>query len=341
MITIYDISKKTGYSIATVSKALNNYSGVSAKAKQVINKVVEETGYTPNNNARSLATQRSWLIGILFSEEKGLGIVHPHYNKILQSFQTNIGNYGYDTIFLNNSFGEKKMSLLDKCNSRGVDGVLIAGSAKFNDSIQCVLESDIPKISVEMIYPNVQTVISDNRMGTLQALEHLYLLGHRKIAHIASDLLEGIAAKERYETYLEFMENKGLERKPAYFVEAKKYTKQAGEEAIHQLLSQCWDDMPTAIYASYDEYVAAAVTVLTNQGFRVPEDISLVGFDDLPLCEYVSPAITTIHQNREAIGKEAAKILSKIIAGEHNSESGIIRIPTTLVVRQTTRKTVH
>lgn len=338
MLTIYDISKMTGYSISTVSKVLNNYYGVSEKAKKVIKNAIEETGYTPSHYARTLATQRSWLIGVIYSEEKGLGIVHPHFNKILQGFQANIGCYGYDTIFFNNSDIPGKTSLMDKCNSRGVDGVLIAGSIKFNDSVQCVLDSNLPKVSVETAYPNVCTVISDNRMGTLQALEHLYLLGHRKIAHIAADLKRSIAAKERYEAYKEFMEKKGLECKNTYIVEAKKYTRESGEQAVRQLLGQCWDDMPTAIFAAYDEYVAAAVSVLNSQGFRIPEDISLVGFDNLPLCEYVTPGITTVHQNRDDIGKEAAKILSNIIAGEETHEPGIIRIPTDLIIRQTTRK---
>lgn len=338
MLTIYDISEMTGYSISTVSKVLNNYYGVSEKAKRVIKQAIEETGYTPSHYARTLATQRSWLIGVLYSEEKGLGIVHPHFNKILESFQVAIGQYGYDTIFLNNSVGTSKMSLLDKCNSRGVDGVMLAGSIKFNEAVQSVLESDLPRVSVETIYPKTCTVISDNRMGTLQALEHLYLLGHRKIAHIASDLKESIAARERYEAYVEFMDKKGLERKQSYFVEAGKYTRESGEQAVRQLLGQCWDDMPTAIYAAYDEYVAAAVTVLNGQGFRIPEDISLVGFDDLPLCEYVSPSITTVHQDRSSIGREAARILSSLIAGDDIYEPGVIRIPTNLVVRQTTRK---
>lgn len=339
-MTIYDISKKTGYSIATISKVLNNYHGVSEKAKQVINQAIEETGYTPSHYARTLATQRSWLIGVLFSEEKGLGIVHPHFNKILQSFQYHIGKYGYDTIFLNDTYGDKKMSLLDKCKSRGVDGVIIAGSIRFNEAIQSILESDIPKVSVETVYPNVRTIISDNRMGTMQALEHLYLLGHRKIAHIASNLQGSMSAKERYDTYMEFMKKKGLEIKPEFIVEANKYNEESGEKAVQQLLSQCWEDMPTAIFAAYDEYVAAAMEIFTSQGFRIPEDISIVGFDDLPLCEYVKPSITTIHQNRDIIGQEAARILSSLIAGEELTEPDILKIPTKLVVRQTTRKLI-
>lgn len=340
LITIYDISEKTGYSIATVSKVLNNYSGVSEKAKKAVNEAIAETGYTPNHYARTLATQRSWLIGILFSEEKGLGIVHPHYNKILQSFQTNIGAYGYDTIFLNNSMSVTETTLLNKCRARGVDGVLMAVGKKFDDTIEEVLASDIPKVSVETVYPGAHTVISDNRMGTMQALEYLYMLGHRKIAHIASSLSSSMAAKERYDAYMEFMREKELECKPSYFVEAKRYTKEAGEEAVYQLLSQCWDDMPTAIFASYDEFVAVASSVLTGQGFRVPEDISLIGFDDIPLCEYVSPSITTVRQNRDVIGREAARILSSIIAGENPGVPEIIRIPTSLVVRQTTRRII-
>ena len=337
MITIYDIAKKTGYSIATVSKVINNYTGVSEKARNTIKRAIEEMDYTPNNYARTLATQRSWLIGVLFSEEKGLGIVHPHYSRILQSFQATIGNYGYDTLFLNNMWGGKKTSVLDHCKSRGVDGVVIAGSNNFTPTIQCVLDSDIPKVSVETIYSHVHTIISDNRMGTLQALEHLFFLGHRKIAHIASPL-DGSAGWERHEAYKEFMGKKGLPYKKSYFVEASKYTNEAGADAITRLLEQCWDDMPTAIYASYDEYVSAAITVLASRGFRIPEDMSLVGFDDLPLAEYVTPAITTIHQNRYDIGSKAAGILAQIIAEEPIDEPYIVRIPTKLKVRQTTKR---
>lgn len=258
----------------------------------------------------------------------------------MESFQSGIGTYGYDTIFLNNSMADRKTNLLNRCKARGVDGVLIAGGKKFNDVIQCVLDSDIPKVSVETVYPKVKTIISDNRMGTLQALEYLYLLGHRKIAHIGSNVSESLAAYERYNAYKEFLEEKRLKYKSSYYVEAKRYTKQAGEEAVHQLLSQCWGDMPTAIFASYDEFVAGACNVFYNQGFRVPEDISLVGFDDLPFCEYVTPSITTIRQNRDLIGKEAARVLNDIIAGDSINEPDIIRIPTNLVARQTTRRII-
>lgn len=337
-MTIYDIAEKCGYSIATISKVLNNYPGVSEKAKKVVNAVIEETGYSPSHYARTLATQRSWIIGILFSEERELGIINPHFNKILQSFQQQIGEFGYDTLFLQTNSKDEKRTLLDRCLSRGVDGVLIAGGMSFNDEVSSVIESDLPKVSVETIYKGVDTVISDNRLGSMQALEHLYLLGHRKIALITSDREASFAAKVRYNTYSKFHEKKNLEINPNFFVEAKKYTKQAGEEAVEKLLAQCWEDMPTAIYAAYDEYVAAAVKLLTNQGFRIPEDISIIGFDDLPLCEYVTPSITTIRQNRNDIGKEAAKVLNSIILGDISEFGKVTHIPTTLVIRETTRK---
>ena len=337
-MTIYDIAKKCGYSIATISKVLNNYPGVSEQAKKAVNAVIEETGYTPSHNARSLTTQRSWLIGILFSEERGLGIVNPHYNKILQSFQQEIGVYGYDILFFQTNNGEKTTSLLERCRSRGVDGVLIAGSTHFNDKVQSVVESDIPKVSVETIYPKVDTVIADNWLGSMQAMEHLYLLGHRKIALITAQRHKGTAAIERFDAYQEFHRKKGLTYNSKFIVEAKNYTKEAGEEAILKLLAQCWEDMPTAIFAAYDEYAASVVSILAKQGFLVPDDISVVGFDDLPLCEYVSPRITTIQQDRFAIGKESARILNNIINGESIDFGKVIRVPTSLVVRETTKK---
>ena len=334
MVTIYDIAKTSGYSPATVSKAFNNYSGVNKKTYEKIMKVAEELEYTPNNNARSLVTKKTWLLGVLFSEDVGTGIAHPHFGEILQNFKMRAGEYGYDVVFINKRLGNKEASYLEHCLYRGVDGVLLAAGARHTEDIQCVLSSKIKCVSVEMVYPDKYTIISDNRMGSMQALEYLYFLGHRKIAHIACPL-SSLAGTERYAAYREFLKIKGLEENPKYFVEAEEFMADAGAKAATKLLQQSLDDLPTAVYIAYDEGACSAMTMFEKQGFRIPEDLSIVGFDNLKYTGSISPALTTIEQDRKTIGLSACDTLVKLIENDTLEIPCEVRIPTKLIVRNT------
>ncbi len=339
MITIYDVAKHANCSPATVSKAYNNYSGVSKKTYEKVMKSAEELGYTPNNNARALTTKKTWLIGVLFSEELGVGITHPHYSEILQNFRITAEENGYDIIFVSRRIGDKNISYLDHCNYRGVDGVLVAVSNNEIEEVRCILESDIKCVSVEDIYPGKYTIIADNRMGTLQALNYLYLLGHRKIAHIAGPQ-NTVAGKERSDAYLEFMKSKGLMINEKHYIEAASYSYITGTKAAEKLMEQCWDDMPTAIYVYYDDAAFATISTVVERGYRVPQDISIIGFDNLKVSGYSMPGyssltLTTIEQNRAEIGKKAAEIMVALMEGKTIEENvnDAVCIPTKLIVR--------
>ena len=332
MVTIYDVAKTAGCSPATVSKAFNNYNGVNVKTYEKIMQAAESLGYTPNTNARALATKKTWLLGVLFSEGEGTGITHPHFSEILQNFYMRAGEHGYDVVFVNKHLGNKESSYLEHCLYRGVDGVLLAVGASSTEAIQCVLESDIKCVSVEGIYPNKHTIISDYRMGSMQALEYLYFLGHRKIAHIACPL-SSVAGIERYGAYKEFLQNKGLEENPKYVVETNAFSPEEGSRATAELLQKCWDDLPTAIYVAYDDIAFSAIATLQAQGVRIPEDISIVSFDNLKLSGFTSPSLTTIEQDRAAIGQIAADTLINLIENRTTESPLELRIPTKLIVR--------
>jgi len=334
LVTIYDIAKKTGFSSATVSKVINNCGGVKKSSQEAILQAAKEMGYTLNANARALITKKSWLIGVLFSEDIGTGIAHPHYSEILQSFQKNVNSKGYDVIFVNRWLGNREVSYLEHCLYRRVDGVLIASDKAFTHEVQCVLDSDLKCVSVETPYPNRHLIISDNYQGSMQALEYLYILGHRKIAHIAGPLLS-TSGWERHCAYKDFIKNKNLEENPLYMVEASAYSADAGKKAIDQLINNCWNDMPTAIYAAYDLFALHAINILRERGFRVPSDISLIGFDNLSVSEITSPGLTTIGQNREEIGRKAAELLIGLVENSASEEPLDTRIPTTLIMRGT------
>jgi LacI family transcriptional regulator len=332
LVTIYDIAKKTGFSSATVSKVINNCSGVKKETQETVMQAAQEMGYTLNANARALITKKSWLIGVLFSEDIGTGIAHPHYSGILQSFQKVVNSKGYDIIFVNRWFGNRKVSFLEHCMYRRVDGVLIASVKNFTHEVQSVVDSELKCVSVEMPYPNHYSVLSDNYQGGLQAMEYLYILGHRKIAHIAGPL-DSTAGWERYSAYKDFLLSKGMEYNPLYVAEAAAYSPEEGKKAIDQLINNCWNDMPTAVFAGYDLYALPAINVLQERGFRVPADISIIGFDNLNFAELTRPGLTTISQDREEIGRKAAELLIDLIENGESAEQLDIRVPTTLVMR--------
>ncbi|MBE7719203.1 LacI family DNA-binding transcriptional regulator [Lacrimispora indolis] len=334
MATIYDVSRESGFSVSTVSKVINNYKGVNKETSALVKQTIKELGFVPNNTARTLATQKSWLIGIVFAEEQGMGIMHPHYSGILQGFKMVAGGYGYDIVFINNFLGEKKISFLEHCKYRNVDGVLLALNNSFLEQFKDLLDAPLPKVSVEGIFPGVPSVISDNAMAANQSLKHLYMLGHRKIAILAGPQ-DTVSGSERFKEYRRFIRENNLEWNPKYCVEASKYSREAGLEAVNILFQQCWDEFPTAIYATYDEYASGAIEILRKRGFRIPEDVSVIGNDDLPVASYVSPGITTIRQDREQIGAQAARLLVEIMEKKTGSTE-TIRIPTKLIVREST-----
>jgi LacI family transcriptional regulator len=331
MVTIYDIAAAAGFSPATVSKAFNDYPGVSRKTYEKIMATAKAMGYTPSSTARTLSTKKSWLVGMLFSEELATGIIHPHFSEIVSNAQITLGKAGYDVVFINNFFGGESgaASYLEHCRYRGVDGVLLAASANFGHAVECIVKSDIKMVSVEDIYPRKYSVISENYQGSWVAMEYLYSLGHRRIALISVPL-DSIAGPERNKAYKDFLLAKGIPYDPALVVEATEYSAPAGYDAATKLLSAAKGKF-TAVFASWDDIAVATISHFRACGLRVPEDISVIGFDDLAHSEMAH--LTTIRQNRKKIGTLAADILIAQMQNlpiEHPYDA---RVHTSLVLR--------
>ena len=203
MTTIYDIAKATGFSPPTVSKALNNQSDIGKATKAKIVQTARELGYIPNPNAKVLVTKKSWMIGIIYEEDDlGIGLVHPLFAGIMNAFKTKMESEGYELLFIARNLGRRKMSLLDHCRYRRVDAVLVLNCNAQSSEVHEIIRSGIPCVSSNIVFPDTCTVTSINIEPSIQAVEYLYELGHRAIAHIAGpqDLLAS-AALERKEGF--------------------------------------------------------------------------------------------------------------------------------------------
>jgi len=217
-----------------------------------------------------------------------------------------------------------------------VDGVFIVTVDVDDVNLEELTKSGIPIVTVDNGLIHVPTIISDNFQGTRMVLDYLRSRGAEKIAHIAGPM-RSFAAQERLEGYKEVLENAGVEIDEKLIVEAHNFDYNSGKNALVQLLKQS-GEVPDAIYAASDNIALGAIKALKEQGYKVPEDVCVVGFDNIELTKYTSPSLTTISQNKVRIGRAAAKHLISLINKEIESIPGIVkRVPVELIIRESTK----
>lgn len=334
MTTIYDIARKVGCASSTVSKALNNSKEVSDKRKAEILAVAKELGYVPNSSARRLATKNSWSIGILFSEDLNIGLEHHFFSGILQAFKTYVEDLGYEVTFVSKKVGTQELTYLEWCKYKDIDGILIVTVDVNDENLNELRQSGIPIVSVDSGLINVPTVISDNFQGTRMVLEYLMSKGAKRIAHIAGPL-RSFSALERLEAFKEVLGRYQMDSN--LVVEAYNYDFNSGKKALHELLKLS-KTLPEAIYAASDDIALGVIIALRELGYKVPDDVSVVGFDNIELTRYTSPSLTTVAQDKVRIGREAAKHLIAQINKEVDTDQATIkRVPVELIIRESTK----
>jgi DNA-binding LacI/PurR family transcriptional regulator len=328
VVDIRDIARLAGVSTATVSKVLNNYTEVSDATKARILKIVEEVGYIPNSSARALSTKRTWLIGIVYSEHLHIGLEHNYFSGVLEAFKSEVESLGYDVVFISG----KDIGYLKRCQVRNVDGVFVVTADLLDTGLTELFDSKIKCVTTDVPYKSIPLVYSDNRQGSVLAVQHLAKLGHRRIAHIAGPLTS-IAGQERLDGFREGMLEAGIEIDESLIIEAIEYDSNSGYVCMKKLLEL--PKPPTAVYVACDLSALGVMHAINEHGLSVGEDISIVGFDDIELAAHTHPALTTIKQNRKTIGKTLAQILHKSINKEKVEERTIIE--TKLIERESTK----
>lgn len=311
MTTIYDIAKKSGYSITTVSKVLNHHPNVSEKAKEKVLAAVEELNYMPNSTARTLATKKSWMIGVVFNEHLDIGIAHPFFGQVIEGAKKHLEFYNYDLLLVSRNLDTKR-SYSDHLLRRGVDGVIVINLSPDDKEVKKIHEASIPAVYIDMALEKANIVQSDNVQGSMLAVDYLYELGHRKIAHIAGNS-STFVARERILGYQQAMGKYSLPIPDGYIVDGGYYASEGGRKAMVQLLAHT--ERPTAVFVSGDYMAIGAMEAVKDARLRIPEDISIVGFDDISVAKYTAPPLTTVRQEKELIGRQAAMLLLDEING--------------------------
>ena len=330
-LNIKMIAEMAGVSVSTVSKIMNNYSDVSEKTKQRVLEIIEQTGYLPSNSAKTLATKKSNLIGVIFAGELNVDFTHPFFVEVLNSFKKQMGVLGYDLIFFSNEKFISGGDYFSRCLHFHVDGCVIISGQKMENAIEELDLSSIPCIGVDLELKGKKSgyVMSDNFKISTKVVEHFYLLGYRDLGFIGSTGDSTISNK-REEGYIKAIEGFGMTVNEKWFVHGDDFFEPSGYSAMKQLIQA--GNLPKAIFAASDLLALGAIRALKEHGLRIPEDVAIIGCDDIEACKYTSPKLTTIRQNKERLGVLAAHMLFDLI--NNQSEGGSFVVEPALVVRE-------
>ncbi|MGE0090675.1 MAG: LacI family DNA-binding transcriptional regulator [Bacteroidales bacterium] len=332
--TIYDVAKDMNLSPGTISKILHNKGNVNQKTRERVLNYVKEIGFVADYSARILKAKKSSTLGIVFSDIAHFGLEHPFFSSVLQHFKNYVENLGYEIVFIVNRIGEQELSYLKWCKVKKVDGVLIVTGNINKPNIIELVNSDIPSVSVDIQMNNLITVISDDDLGIKLGVGYAIQIGLKHLCCIPGPLTSR-AYYERLDSFKRVLEGNNFVFNDKNFEEAESYGFTGGYNATRRLLDKN-EESPDFIFAFSDELAFGVIRCLEDSGYKVPEDVSVIGYDDVYFAKHFSPALTTIRQDKKEIGEVAAQKLLDMINEKILPKPFVERIPVMLVVRKST-----
>lgn len=330
-VNIYELAEASGFSVSTVSKALNNTGRISEATKKIILDKATEMNYVANYNAKALSQGKSWIIAIIYSDNLGIGLSHPHFSVILESFKQEVEQAGYEVTFVNRNMGKTKMSYLEFCRYRNVEGVYIVNFYSLSYQLPELIKSGIPIVTTDGGNWDITTITSDDFEGGRMATEYLVNLGHdERVYHIAGPL-STVSAQQRLQGFQDIVTKRNI--KEHKIIEAENFGFDDGYNAVLKLLQE--ETLPTAIFVASDLLALGAIKALQDNNFHVPDDVSIIGFDNMEFLKYSRPALTTVSQNKRMIGITSAQYLMEKISGK---EKESVMIDVEIIERETCKR---
>lgn len=329
MVSIYDIAKRAQCSTMTVSRVINNTGRISEKTRQRVKAIMAEMNYVPNQAARSLVLQQTKIISLLITD-----ITNPFYTTLARGAEDAAKQLGYQVMFSNSDENlDKEREYIDTVVSMRVDGVLMAPAGDHSvEHLEKLRLYNIPFVLVDREVPGIESdrVLGDSKEGSKALVEHLIGLGHQRIAFIngSQDIS---TARMRRAGYLETLKLNDLEVQPDYMFDTT-YARFDADPIIEQIIAMPISQRPTAIFAANNFITLAAIRSLHAKGLRVPDDISIVCFDDLDPDYIVDPFLTIAAQPAYDFGRIGMQMLIDRIHRPLDDYRSVI-LPSKLVVR--------
>jgi LacI family transcriptional regulator len=329
-VTLRDVAEAAGVHVSTVSRVLSPEARhlVNEDTATRIDRLIDELGYSPNRLAQGLKTRRSMTAGVLVND-----ITNPVFTYVVRGIEDTLASSGYTALVANTDDDpERERVAFDALAARQVDGFIVTTAPRKDPMIDDAIERGVPLVLAvrRTDLGTVASVTSDERAGTRLAVEHLADLGHRRIAciHGPKTVSTGVA---RFEGFMETMKARRLDVDPALVVESRAFRIEDGEGRMRDLLAH---DRPfTAVIVGNDMQAVGCLAVLAERGLRCPEDISIVGFNDMPLADRLSPALTTLRVPYYDLGRRAAELLAQQLDGSPGEQ---VTLRQELIVRGST-----
>ncbi len=299
MVTLKDVARECGVSFSTVSKALKGSAEISAETIRLIKEKASEMGYHPNVAARTLRTNRTYDIGVIFEDKTGSGFQHQYFAKIISGLQSVAQREGYEITFTGSAPG-RNFDYYNHIKARNFDGVAVLSADFRRDDICRLVHSEIPSVVLDYVYDDGHSaVLSDNTSGMTELAEYAVAMGHRRIAMIHGE--NTLVTAERRKAFLNVMKRHSINVPGEYFAEGLYNDPITSSDATEILMSL--PEPPTCIFYPDDYSALGGIRELNSLGLSPGKDISIVGYDGILLTSMIIPPLTTYEQNGESIGK--------------------------------------
>ena len=330
MSSIKEVAREAGVSIATVSHVINNTRYVSDEVRGRVDKAIEKCRYYPNAHARSLASGRSKIIGLVISD-----IANPFFPELVKAIEGAAFDRGYDTVLSNTNYDTDKAShYVRRFIERKAAGVAVMTSEMSKELIDELAHREVPVVFLDVgeVGKRMSNLRVDYEEGIEQAILHLVALGHRRIAYISgrTDIRSSLRRLEAFQKTIRELFPGAPE-----LIFSGNFKIEGGRRAAHEILMTQEGNLPTAVIAANDLTAIGAISQFESAGLNVPEDISIIGFDDINFAALTKPALTTVNLPRNELGRRAVEMLLKIL-DSREEEGSETRISTNLVIRQST-----
>ncbi|UCD98836.1 MAG: LacI family DNA-binding transcriptional regulator [Chloroflexota bacterium] len=328
-LTLEEIAHLSGVSRSTVSRVINHHPNVSDSVRQRVMAVIEETGYRPNLAARTLASKRSWMIGLVLPRSVSSFFADPYFPRLTQGIAQGCNQHDFTLGLFLIGTKEDEKKILPRVSRKGMlDGVLVQSGQIGDQLIIRMVNLNMPVVVIghPLNSEDVSFIDVDNLNGAYNAVSHLIRMGYKRIGTITG-LSGGAATADRLEGYRKAIAERGRNIDQSLIAEGD-YTEAGGYYAMQQLLPA----KPDAVFAASDLMAIGAMRAVREAGLNVPQDVAFVGFDDVPIATYANPQLTTIRQPIVQFGINAVEILIDLIENGIKPHRRII-MGTELIIR--------
>ena len=330
VVRLKDIAQACGVSPATVSRALNGVPCISREQAELICRTAKEMGYFPNAAARTLKTNRSSNIGILYEDR----LDHEYFSSLLNALRREAEIRGYDLTIISRDDSGSADNYYEHARKRNVDGVIVIQADFESAGVIRLATSTIPSVIIDHMYSGCDCVGSDNRASVEQLVRYAFSLGHRRIAFVSGQ--QGAVGQERLAGYYKVCAELGIRVTESYVREGGFHDPVTCARIIRELLED--EDRPTCVLCPDDFSCLGAISALEDNGIRVPGDLSLIGYDGITVGQMIHPRLTTYRQDTENIAREAVGLLLEAVERPEEHQPRQIIVKGTLITGETVQE---